>query len=237
MRLIRSISCIGLLAVSAFASDGIVPITDTLRNGSPVRNSGHVTFAEETSEKSVLTSYSQDWTVRNISSKAIVTLIESLTLEFPDGYRSGGIEQYDLFFHPGLMKPGDELSFTRPASGVQRVQKHNSSSGEPKCVVSVLWVQFADGSTFGDAKYAASLLSERRQTLEGLTRLGDIYANEGAKAFLKEIQPEDRSGTSALDMYLIQLKVNYKQTGNTQEAYNKLKSWLDAAQSRRLLLD
>jgi hypothetical protein len=237
MRLLALITCVGVLAVSAFGTDKVVPITDTLPNRSPVRNSGRVIFSEEASGDRVITSYSQDWTVKNDSSKAIVTVIESLTLQFPGGYQSGGVERYELFFVPSTMKPGDELSFAHPAESVQQVRKSNAISGEPTCEVRVLWIQFADGSTFGDEKYAISLKSDRRQILEGLVRLRDLYASKGSEAFLNEIRPDGPLGSSAFDVYLDQLRASYKQTGNIQSCYDKLQGWLEIAQSRQGLLD
>jgi hypothetical protein len=226
------------LALSAFGSDRVVRIIEASPPGSPVGNNGSVTFAEMVSGDRVLSAFSQNWTVKNFSPKSIVALVETLVIQYPSGNRAGPVQEYELFFHPDLLKPGDEVSFSRPARDVTEFGSHGSGPGEPNCTVNVLWVQFADGSTFGDRKYADSLLRKRRATLDGLRRLRDIYLNQGAATFASELRKKvEPTVDSNLDMFVEQLSSAYLQTNDVQATYNKLQNWLDTADSRKSLLE
>ena len=55
----------------------------------------------------------------------------------------------------------------------------------------MLFVQFLDGSTFGDPAFAGEVLASRMTTLQALRELARVYSEQGEKTF--QTQLEDRS--------------------------------------------
>lgn len=240
MRSLHIALCGVVLSLPAYGGQTIVPMTDVSAPGSPVRNSGEINLIEEPSgSRSTVASSEEDWTVKNASTKPVVAIVESLAIEYPSGHKSGRKAQYELFFYRDLMKPGDEISFSQDEPEVVRTGRLAAGPVKAKCEVKALWIQYADGSTFGDAKYGESLLAGRRLTLEGLSRLRDVYTQKGPEQFAREVEKKVQPvvGDSYLDVYLGQLRSYYSQTNDVQGTYNKLKTWLDTAESRQHLLD
>ncbi|HEX8816862.1 MAG TPA: hypothetical protein VF753_15295 [Terriglobales bacterium] len=84
--------------------------------------------------------------IKNVSSKDIVALAEIM----------GAQEtiQMDTFFDATVLKPGDALDFPQSQS--------TTRTPRPAAVVKTLWVQFSDGTTWGDEKDAAQLMERRK---------------------------------------------------------------------------
>jgi hypothetical protein len=240
MRSLHIALCGVVLSLPAYGWQTIVPITDASAPGSPVQNSGKISLIEEPSgSRSTVASAEEDWTVKNASTKPVVAIVESLAIEYPSGHKSGRKAQYELFFYPDLMKSGEELSFSQNEPEIVRVGRLATGPVKPKCEVTALWIQYADGSTFGDKKYGESLLAGRRMTLEGLSHLRDVYTQKGPEQFEREVQKKVQPvvGDSYLDVYLEQLRSYYSQTNDVQGTYSKLKTWIDTAESRQHLLE
>lgn len=239
MKFLRIVLCGLLFALPVLGSEMAVRLTDASPSVSPVRNFGKITLVEESSGDKAMTTSDEEWAVKNVSGKPVVALVESLAIEYADGHKSGRKAQYELFFHPDLMKPGDQLSFSQNEPEVALFDKLAVGPVKPKCEVTALWIQFADGSTFGDRRNAESLLAGRRMTLDGLSRLRNVYEQKGPDQFIQEVRKhaEPAAGDSYLDMYFEQLRTYYGQTNDVQGTYNKLKAWLDTAESRQYLLD
>lgn len=238
MKILSTLPCLLLFSISPVAGDRGIPINDVSLVGSPLRNHGVVKVAQEPSGDASMMSSSQDWTVKNVSGKAIVALSESLSCVYPDGRKGARIERYETFFHSNVMKPGDELSFSEPPRTIERSSKFNPGSAEPKCDAKVLWVQFVDGSIFGDKEYGDPLIADRRATLKGLNHLRSIYLQGDQDQFVQTIQgpPDPNSALSYVNL-LDQLKTDYKESRDIEHTYNRLKAYIDTAETRHGLLD
>lgn len=238
MKARQTLAWLILSSLPALAGDKTIPINDLSSADSPVRSHGSVTVAQETSGDALLTSSSQDWIVKNVSAKDIVALSESLVCVYPDGRKGGRSERYELFFHPQVMKSGEEVAFSEPSSVVERTKRLGIPPVEPRCEANALWVQFSDGSTFGDKAAGDSLLSDRRVTMKGLYVLRDVYLQSSADQFIQMVQTPPDSKSALMYVNLKdQLKDYYNETKDIQGTYNKLKAWIDTAESRQRLLD
>lgn len=227
-----AIACAVVLSGSLSAGQITVPIAETSTKNSPLRNSGTATLAQENVGASTFLSDSETWTVKNVSTKPIITLIEQISVIYPDGSKSIRKSQYELFFHSKPLSPGSEVSLSEDPQRLlaQRRTAVSEHNAEPRCEMAVLWVQFADGSTFGDRANAESLILDRRAVLRGLSHLRQTYLNQSAQAFVDEVQgPGD--GT-LFDVYLDQLKSYFQSTKDVSGTYMKLMSWLETADSR-----
>jgi len=221
----------------ALASD-IVTIEDKSAAASPLRNSGTAIVTEQPHDGQFDRSIQASWVVTNSSTKDIVAVVESLSVEYPSGARGAQVNQYELFFQPSLMKPGDTVPFE--TSGRNEVGQSPLIVGSSRstCDVTTLWVQFADGTTFGDAQYAEPLLRGRRASLEAMSRLRDIYQHQGTESFIEELK--DPTIPKDADLYAVvvqDLRTLIEQKHNMRAACRRLEQKLDVAQARIGLLN
>jgi hypothetical protein len=223
---ILSFACVALLFlhVSAVADDFVVPIIDKSASGSPLENIGSVTLSETIKDGQSTRSRKIEWTVRNKSPKAIVTVVETLIFRYPSGESVEMKSEYEAFFGPKLVKAGGTISFSDNPSGVQ-ISGASSSSHEPSCEVIARWVQFEDGSTWGDIGSAEELLKNRAAIFSRLKQLDDIYKLQGAEQFALELQ---KQGQSEVDGYIGYLRREQSKHG-TQATIDELEGHLTFA--------
>jgi hypothetical protein len=113
---ILSFACLALLLLHvsvAFADDFVVPIIDKSASGSPLENIGSVTLSETIKDGKSTRSREIEWTVRNKSPKAIVTVVETLSIRYASGHSAESKNQYEAFFGPNFLKTGEAISFFR----------------------------------------------------------------------------------------------------------------------------
>jgi hypothetical protein len=238
-KIVRAMSvafCVCLLLVSQFAVGQVLPMVDTSADGNPVSRSGTATPSDPASDPATAASFLEHWTVKNTSRKPIVTLIESVSVQTPSGRNADQLEQYEMFFNPTLLTPGASVSFDS-TSNIFHVGQGPVDYGS-HCEIKTLWIQFADGTTFGDARYAKKLLADRKASLQALVHLSDIYTQQGSAQFIAELEkPYVPSEAGFYDMYLRQLRDFYSQSQNIQGTLDKLTAYITTAQSRTALLD
>jgi hypothetical protein len=70
----------------------------------------------------------------------------------------------------------------------------NALEISPSADVTVRWAQFADGTTFGDEKFASETLDLRKATYTTLAHLNHVYQAEEPARFLQELQSGTGSG-------------------------------------------
>jgi hypothetical protein len=216
------------LSIQAFSADWTIAIADRSSIGSPVKNSGTVTISTRVSNGSLYLSRQDDWKAQNTSQQPIVAMVEKLTVYLPNGKTMMRVAQYEAFFHPTLLQPSEEADLFAPAAG-EEVSRFEEQSFDPYCEAELLWVQFADGTTFGDGKYAADFLRERKETWVALSRLNAVYKSKGAGAFLQELQKPRESATA--DGYIQHIR-NFQHQHGTDAAAQRLEMHLKIAEQR-----
>jgi hypothetical protein len=177
---------------STYASAAVVEKRMTLRDvsdsGSPIRVSGRLTFRDDGSKVTPF-SYQITATAKNVSSKSVLLVIH---FQASGMGGPGHDEQYS-----------QEYFFTEPLEpdAIEKYESGHSSFGpreapvspdadsepeRPAATTSVEFVQFSDGSTWGDADAAADVLEIRRNTVRELGSLEHIYEESGEQAFRAE---------------------------------------------------
>ena len=114
----------------------------------------------------------------------------------PHGGGARHVIQIDHFFG-SYIAPGDSFALARSGP-----REHSSASAdrisplrpadEPKAEVRVQYVQFVDGSTFGEETIAKEVLDLRSVILDALRRLDNAGSEKVFRALLaQKIQPDD----------------------------------------------
>jgi len=221
-----------LLGATMLAGDAAVrlPIADTSPLGSAVQNTGTVTVSEATVSGERLYSYTDNWTVRNVSRKAVVALVETMLLRFSNGQSLQRTLQWEGFFQPEVIEPGESLPQTTHDPAIEfHAGGKNGLSYKSTCEVVLRWVEFADGTTAGDPNYAEGLLRNRAATWKLLTALHDVYRTQGLEEFrqqlLSRVQPAE------VDGFLEHLRRIHKE-GGPEAAVSRLELHLKTAEQR-----
>lgn len=233
-RLSRLVCGLLLLLGTAVAQERVLRILDQLPSASPVENTGTVQFTETAlGAGRIEVSHSDDWTVKNISPKPIIALVATLRIGDDNTTRVARQAQYEAFFHPTLVEPGQTISFSHHRLDSQIIESKDLMSVSPSCEVKTRWIQFADGTTFGDAIYAKQLLADRKAILDALKYLRDVYASNGSEKFVEELQR--RISPPVVDGYLEHIRTVLQKDG-TQSAIQTLEMHLEYGEQRAKLL-
>jgi hypothetical protein len=122
---------------------------------------------------------------RNVSTKDILLVVAEINARSAV-FNVHGTRSDDYFFESGDFSPLTTESISFSTQSAQPKIMYPSS--EPLSVSSeIAFVQFADGSTWGDRAAAQDALRIRRLTSLQLTNLADIYRIAGEKGFVGEL--------------------------------------------------
>ena len=185
------------LTLSAWAQlTYTVPVLDKSDRGSPLEISGTASFTERIVANSVTSSSNFRIEARNLSGKGILLLLAYFDEVGPHGGGAHHLIQIDHFFW-GDIAPEDSFVLARSSprerssASVGRISPLRPSD-EPKAEVSVQYVQFVDGSTFGEETIAKEVLDLRSVILDALRRLDNAGSEKVFRALLaQKIQPHD----------------------------------------------
>jgi hypothetical protein len=204
-----------------------VPVTDKSDPGIPLQISGTASFTESIVANSVTSSSNFKVKARNVSGKAIVLLLAYFDETGPHGGSTHHPIEIDHFFW-GAIAPGH--SFVLASSRSRRRTYPLETAEEPKAEAGVEYVQFVDGSSFGDETAAKDILGLRPVILEALRRLDAATDKEEFLARLaQKIQPDDA------DRFLEAFRQTQKSYG-TAVARAQVHTGLIVAKSRALAL-
>lgn len=214
--MMKIVLCLALLSVKLqAATEQVITVEDV--SGGPISFTGSIHF--QTNDKS----RSRDGTVKgtNMTSQEIIAI--SATVNAP------GITAHythDFFSKAHGLMPGD--SFSIPLIGTVNGDFSNASE-EPLFVRAVLvFVQFADGTVWGDQKAADKMSANRQQSEVMLRNLLDIYQKQGEKGFVNALKSHESGISQAMkervpsnpDAYAAHLLDYYNQFGATATIEN-----------------
>jgi len=187
-----------------------VPVTDKSDVGIPLEISGTASFTENVVANSVTLSSEFQVTARNVSGKGIVLLVAYFDESGPHGGGARHILQFDNWFRPEI-GPGASFVLARndPGTGSSFCCLNPlQTADEPRADVQVQFVQFSDGSTFGDKATAQDILAIRAVVLDRLHALdGARNDKEFRQSLEQRIQPD------AADAFFQTLRHTQKEEG------------------------
>ena len=171
-------------------------VKDVSGERSPVHISGHIAFSDDAGRVARY-SYKVAAAATNVSGKTILLLCVRFRVN--DGSAPGLDYAYrkDYFFSQKTLEPdSSEDVLSAPSSvsapminGVPIV--NGPSTSKPIATAEVEFVQFSDGSTWGDQDAARSALEIRASTMQELRTLESTYTEEGERAFLLELSKQE----------------------------------------------
>jgi len=183
---------VGPERASCAAVERRMKLQDVSAKESPISVSGYVTYRYDDS-KALPFSYQENISARNVSPKSVLLMVMHLEAEGTPGRDETYSREY--FFgdslKPGAVEVHDGLgtSFGQAVNGVPLAVSEHDPHAAAK--VRVEFVQFSDGSTWGDAGSAENVLKMRSETLAELDKLEHIYEQAGEEAFLEEFERAD----------------------------------------------
>jgi len=123
----------------------------------------------------------------NNSSKGVLALVVVTRTTDTLGHVVPGLSTMDYAFKFGVIGPQEDR-------GVMPLDLGDSGAGIKQVEGAVLFVQFEDGSTWGDAQAGKDMLAERPQKFAYLKRLVETYYESGEAAFAALLnEPKPRS--------------------------------------------
>jgi hypothetical protein len=114
--------------------------------------------------------------VRNNSSKAILAMVAVVGTTDEHGYSVPCFSNMDYVFKFGVLAPGEERFACLMGTPMERTKLTN-------VVGAVLFVQFDDGTIWGDPAAGKELLAARPQKLAFLKNLVETYDESGQETF------------------------------------------------------
>src|SRR5215831_19026130 len=156
----------------------------------PIRVDGYLTFRDDPVAN--IRFYWVHASVKNLSKKSISYWSVRIETKVKSGPALNLSHSHDYFFTgDALPLDGSESLESCPIELVLRPtngeQKHATAPASV-ATVHVDWVQYSDGSSWGDLDAAARVHQERRYTLDKIQSLQKLYSEQGEKAFLDALE-------------------------------------------------
>ena len=193
IRLLIKVMCLAVLTSTVIAeaqSERVIPVVEVNGTG-PVRVAGRVIAKDQPSEAPRY-SFEANVEMTDVSAKPILLIVVTLdalsTLPVSFNYR----EEKDYFFEPDMLQPGSiaRLQGVLGRFGEPSRKEDFSVKVEPSARVKVAFVQFSDGSSWGEARAAEQALRNRQLSLRELEFLNEEYRQRSVEEFLSEfLQP------------------------------------------------
>ncbi len=165
-----------------------IPVVDRSPSGSPIAVSGTFIVKDEPAE---LFRHSGEGKISltNVSSKPVLLTVLQIHMEV---VRAPDMDsRSDDNFFSNLLQPGstdtvaDSWRFGTASSEAESMPREERVT--PGANVSMLFVQFADGSTWGDPTKAKTALEYRVNTVNRLMALESVYRADGENAFIDDL--------------------------------------------------
>lgn len=173
-----------------------MPFDCTTVAGSPIELTGKISVHETIAANQVKSVWERNVTAKNISAKPILLLVGDLDAIGPHSNGGMRLSREDFFGYP--IQPGDTIALAKGSiTQVSCCMNPLDKPSDPKSGFRLLFVQFLDGSTLGDAAEAQDVLSTRAKTLNALRKLAEA-ANQGEQLFQSQLQQQsDAAGVLA----------------------------------------
>jgi hypothetical protein len=178
------------LASSAFCVGEQIKmkVTDASDSGSPITVSGEVVFTD-TQAGPTPYSFQATASATNVSGRDMLLVVVSFEVTGTHKFDLLETDQQDYFFSPHPLRPGAAQEFDSFSAryGPLAGRTEPEHTEPPQATARLEFVQFADGSTWGDPDSANQTLEFRKETLTELNVLQKVYRSGGEQAFTEEL--------------------------------------------------
>jgi hypothetical protein len=216
------------------AQTTVVDVKDESTVKCPVRMSGTIEFTESEVDGVNHTSFVDKLSATNLSKAPIVAMVTYTSIGNSMGSLVGANFLLDAFFSHDLeIAPGQTWTKPHNDNGVfSGPVSKDAVKVAPAASSKVIFVQFADGNTCGDAddERVTSLMDARADLLLALKKINKA-ANIGEDEFLKELDDKATDRTGNAEGILGNIRDMQKEEGSTA-AIEYIRSMLDVAASR-----
>lgn len=158
-----------------------------------MRVSGTISFQDDPS-LAIRYTYRAAGFLSNLSKKGVVLTVVHFGVS---GVNAPGLNHnwtMDRFFGPMIFQAGGLEKIEDPPAPFgetkingQPVPAYVGLDAHPMAKAEVTFVQFVDGSTWGDGAVGRELISQRRNALGELKRLEQVLNTQGTEAFAREL--------------------------------------------------
>ena len=179
-----------LFTCSVLFGQQTVSITDNSPAGSPVSITGAVTFPDSSKVVCSITGH-------NHSSRSIIASWVEMKLTKPTGEPGEISFERDRFFKslPVSLPESDFLISSDCRMGIELDVQRTPQT--PEAHATVVFLQFEDGSIWGDTKVGAQLTAQRLEVLAFLNWLKSAYSTDGPDGLEKALAQDQKPGTMA----------------------------------------
>jgi hypothetical protein len=166
---------------------------DVRKHRTPVRVSGTVSLQDDPFQ-AVRYTYRTEGFLSNVSRKGV--LLTVVHFGSSEGNAPGFDHSWilDRFFCPAVLQAGglekiedSPIPFGKTIVNGRPVPDEVGSDARPTATAQVTFIQFVDGSTWGDVDVGREFILRRRSTLGELKRLGQVLDAQGADEFAREL--------------------------------------------------
>ncbi len=204
-----------LLSIAAFASQqrSATSLIDSSQAGSSVVLSGTVTSTDEAIKGWLQYSFEVNVSLTNASRKGILLIVVKMDITGLNGLGTHHTRSTDYFFTSDIFYPDTIETIYETVGPLAELQGQTEAQSEgPTANAKVAFVQFLDGSTWGDQSEGRDALQQRRETWNELRFLRQTYDSQGEKRFLDALMRPSR--LPGIDL----LQSVYKRSSNDAEA-------------------
>lgn len=197
MRIVAIFLAVNLIHGAICFGQTKMRLSDKSKEGSPVKVSGIVSF-EDTPSEAMRYSYRIEASIENVSKKDIVLTVIHFGTSGVNAPALDQITQIERFFVVDDLRPSKPeaivcgpFQFGAPIVDGHPVSEDVGPSAIPVATAQVTFVQFADGSVWGNPDDGRIPIVVRNNTTTELTRLQSVLDTAGEEALKAELLREN----------------------------------------------
>jgi len=219
-----------------------VPLVDESAVAGPISTTGKAVFSEKIENGKAVCSYSCGIESRNVSQQSVVLLVVAEEFRCSNGLDAKHVSEYDYFFNRALLGSGKTISYpSQQCTSERMVGPVPSIARIPTAEATTVYVQFQNGTSFGDDKYAMHILQVRQGALTALRRLREIHQTQGAKRFREALRrgpdPREVGEAASVEDLIIQPLRRIQREFGTLEVVRRIEEKLSNAEVKMAKLD
>jgi hypothetical protein len=201
-------------------------VVNVSEQGCPVDVSGYVDFVAEKGA-TLPNSFRIALTADNVSTKDVLAMVININTTGTGKISLNKTRSEDYFFRDDLFKVNQKVEL-HDVSGPYGEPSANAMPelSQPRSTAMITFVQFADGSTWGDASKGRDIAVDRLRSMNELKLLATTYDTKGDEQFVTELK---RPSSSSAVNYLQEF---YERDANATKVFKRLTTILQSGDQR-----